>query len=90
MSLPINTPKLIRRQPKIRLPSSRASPRSKQIDRRGRHGGERPIASVDIHEEYMWEALFNVCPLVVQAILFIVAPILGPISPPKHIFGVTT
>ncbi|MPC79978.1 Peptidyl-tRNA hydrolase 2, mitochondrial [Portunus trituberculatus] len=26
----------------------------------------------------------------VQAILFIVVPILGPISPPKCIFGVTT
>ncbi|MPC51813.1 hypothetical protein E2C01_045667 [Portunus trituberculatus] len=38
----------------------------------------------------MWEALLNFHPLVVQAILFIVVPILGPISPPKRIFGVTT
>ncbi|MPC12763.1 hypothetical protein E2C01_005471 [Portunus trituberculatus] len=35
-------------------------------------------------------ALFSFRPLVVQAILFIVVPILGPISPPKRIFGVTT
>ncbi|MPC87050.1 hypothetical protein E2C01_081898 [Portunus trituberculatus] len=36
----------------------------------------------------VWEALFSFHPLVTQAISFIVEPILGPISPPKHIFGV--
>ncbi|MPC72047.1 hypothetical protein E2C01_066340 [Portunus trituberculatus] len=50
----------------------------------------RPIAPVGIREEYVWEALFSFRPLVAQVILFIVAPILGPISPPKRIFGVTT
>ncbi|MPC15945.1 hypothetical protein E2C01_008750 [Portunus trituberculatus] len=47
-------------------------------------------APVGLLEEYMWEALFSFHPLVAQAILFIVVPILGPISPPKRIFGVTT
>ncbi|MPC49125.1 hypothetical protein E2C01_042919 [Portunus trituberculatus] len=39
---------------------------------------------------YVWEALFSFRPLVAHTILFIVVPILGAISPPKHIFGVTT
>ncbi|MPC94301.1 hypothetical protein E2C01_089465 [Portunus trituberculatus] len=38
----------------------------------------------------MREALFSFRPLVAQAILFIVVPILWPISPPKRMFGVTT
>ncbi|MPC70099.1 hypothetical protein E2C01_064337 [Portunus trituberculatus] len=47
-----------------------------------------PIAPVALLEEYL-EALFSFHPLVAQAILFIVVPILGPISSPKRIFGVT-
>ncbi|MPC85967.1 hypothetical protein E2C01_080774 [Portunus trituberculatus] len=38
----------------------------------------------------MWEELLSFRPLVVQAILFIVVPILGPISAAKRIFDVTT
>ncbi|MPC46022.1 hypothetical protein E2C01_039730 [Portunus trituberculatus] len=53
-----------------------------------------PIVPLDIIEEYVWKAQFSFHTLVVQAILFIailfiVIPILGPISPPKRIFGVT-
>ncbi|MPC76232.1 hypothetical protein E2C01_070639 [Portunus trituberculatus] len=47
-------------------------------------------APVGILEEYMWEALFSFRTLVAQAILLTVVPILGPISPPKRIFVVTT
>ncbi|MPC54101.1 hypothetical protein E2C01_048008 [Portunus trituberculatus] len=44
-----------------------------------------------ILEEYnMWEVLFSFHLLVAQAILFIVVPVLGPITPPKRIFGITT
>ena len=48
------------------------------------------IAPVGIHEEHMWEALLSFHLLVAQAILLILVPILGHISPPKLIFGVTT
>ncbi|MPC41137.1 putative ubiquitin carboxyl-terminal hydrolase FAF-X [Portunus trituberculatus] len=51
---------------------------------------DRPIVPVGILEEYMWEVLLCFRPLLAQAILFIVVPILGPISPSKRIFGVTT
>ncbi|MPC63569.1 hypothetical protein E2C01_057668 [Portunus trituberculatus] len=47
-------------------------------------------APVGILEEHVWEVLFSFRPLVTQAILLIVVPILEPISPPKLIFGVTT
>ncbi|MPC22774.1 hypothetical protein E2C01_015800 [Portunus trituberculatus] len=57
----------------------------------GKEGHKKKlIAPVGILKEYMWKALFSFHPLVVQAILFIVVPILGPISPPMCIFGVTT
>ncbi|MPC55522.1 Solute carrier family 23 member 2 [Portunus trituberculatus] len=63
---------------------------SKTVTAEMPHNG---LAPVDILEEYMREALFSFRPLVAQTILFIVVPILGPIStpkPPKRIFGVTT
>ncbi|MPC72807.1 hypothetical protein E2C01_067121 [Portunus trituberculatus] len=50
----------------------------------------RPIALVGLLQEYLLEALFIFRPSVAQAILFIVVSILGPISPPKRIFGVAT
>ncbi|MPC48766.1 hypothetical protein E2C01_042550 [Portunus trituberculatus] len=50
-------------------------------------GFKAPVGTL---EEYMWEVLLSFCSLMGQAILFIVAPILGPISPPNRIFGVTT
>ncbi|MPC86263.1 hypothetical protein E2C01_081086 [Portunus trituberculatus] len=48
------------------------------------------IVPVGILEEYMWEALFSFRPLVALAISFIMIPLLGSISSPKGIFGVTT